>query len=104
MEACSGIRSLVSLLTLAVFYGYFAEARIFRRVLLILAAIPVAVLANGVRIMGTGLLGQYWDPDKAQGFFHEFSGWVIFLLAMAMLFLIHRILIIATPRQAGAAS
>jgi exosortase len=104
VEACSGIRSLVSLLTLAVIYGYFADARILRRVLLILAAIPVAVLANGVRIMGTGLLGQYWDPDKAQGFFHEFSGWVIFLLAMAMLFLVHRILVMATPRRAGAVS
>lgn len=104
VEACSGIRSLVSLVTLAVIYGYFAETRIGRRVLLILAAVPVAVLANGVRIMGTGLLGQYWDPDKAQGFFHEFSGWVIFILAMGMMFLVHRMLILLTPRRAEMAS
>jgi exosortase len=90
VEACSGIRSLVSLITLAVIYGYFAEPRRIIRLALVIAAVPVAVIANGIRIMGTGLLGQYWDPDKAQGFFHEFSGWVIFLLALAILYLMHR--------------
>ncbi len=90
VEACSGIRSLVSLITLAVIYGYFAEPKRLLRVALVILAIPVAVIANGIRIMGTGLLGQYWDPDKAQGFFHEFSGWVIFLLALAILYLVHR--------------
>lgn len=90
VEACSGIRSLVSLITLAVIYGYFAEPKRLLRVALVIAAVPVAVIANGIRIMGTGLLGQYWDPDKAKGFFHEFSGWVIFLLALAILYLIHR--------------
>jgi exosortase len=90
VEACSGIRSLVSLITLAVIYGYFAEPRRLVRLALVIAAVPVAVIANGIRIMGTGLLGQYWDPDKAQGFFHEFSGWVIFLLALSILYLIHR--------------
>jgi exosortase len=88
VDACSGIRSLVSLLAIAVMYGYFAESSILRRSLLVVSAIPIAVLANGIRIMGTGLLGQYWNPEKAQGFFHSFSGWVIFVLAMAMLFLI----------------
>jgi exosortase len=90
VEACSGIRSLVSLVTLAVIYGYLAERRNFRRVVLALAAIPAAVIANALRIMGTGLLGQYWDPEKAEGFFHIFSGWVIFLLSLGMLFLLHR--------------
>lgn len=104
VEACSGIRSLVSLVTLAVIYGYFAESKVLRRVLLILAAIPVAVFANGVRIMGTGLLGQYWDPDKAQGFFHEFSGWVIFVLALAMLLAIHRLFRLIGPKSASVAA
>ncbi|HET9400039.1 MAG TPA: exosortase A [Candidatus Acidoferrales bacterium] len=104
VEACSGIRSLVSLVTLAVIYGYFAESKVLRRVLLILAAIPVAVFANGVRIMGTGLLGQYWDPDKAQGFFHEFSGWVIFVLALAMLLAIHRLFRLTGPKRARVAT
>lgn len=90
VDACSGIRSLVSLITLAVIYGYFAESRRLVRVVLVLAAIPVAVVTNGIRIMGTGLLGQYWDPEKARNFFHEFSGGVIFVLALALLYLMHR--------------
>ncbi len=89
-EACSGIRSLMSLFTLAVFYGYFLEKSNWRRVALALASIPIAIAANAVRILGTGLCVQYWDPDKALGFFHEFSGWVIFLVSLACLYLVHR--------------
>jgi exosortase len=88
-EACSGIRSLMSLFTLSVFYGYFMEKSVLRRVLLVLASIPIAIAANAVRILGTGLCVQYWDPDKAQGFFHEFSGWVIFLVSLGCLYLVH---------------
>ncbi len=63
-EACSGIRSLMSLFTLAVFYGYFLERTTNRRVILALASIPIAVTANVARIVGTGLCVQYWDPRK----------------------------------------
>ena len=89
-EACSGIRSLMSLAALAVIYGYLMERRVGIRVLLAVASVPIAVAANSLRIVGTGLLVQYWDPDKAQGFFHEFSGWLIFVVSLAMLFLLHR--------------
>jgi exosortase len=89
-EACSGIRSLLSLTTLAIMYGYLLENRIGIRVLLGLASIPIAVAANGLRIVGTGLLVQYWDPDKAEGFFHAFSGWLIFVVSLLMLFVFHR--------------
>ena len=89
-EACSGIRSLMSLFTLAVFYGYFLDKSNLRRVLLALASIPIAIAANALRILGTGLCVQYWDPDKALGFFHEFSGWVIFLVSLACLYAVHR--------------
>jgi exosortase len=88
-QACSGIRSLMSLGALAVIYGYFLETRWLLRVLLVLAAIPIAVAANGLRVMGTGLLGYYWDPDKAEGFFHTFSGWIIFIVSLVMLFAFH---------------
>ena len=71
-EACSGIRSLMSLFTLAVFYGYFMDKSVWRRLLLVLASIPIAIAANAFRILGTGLCVQYWDPEKAMGFFHEF--------------------------------
>jgi exosortase len=88
-EACSGIRSLMSLFTLAVFYGYFMEKSTWRRVALVLASIPIAIAANAVRILGTGLCVQFWDPDKALGFFHEFSGWVIFLVSLVCLYVVH---------------
>ena len=89
-EACSGIRSLLSLFTLAVIYGYFIEKRTGKRMLLALASVPIAVAANVARIVGTGLCVQYWDPDKAMGFFHEFSGWLMFLISLALLYLVHK--------------
>jgi exosortase len=91
-EACSGIRSLMSLVTLAVMYGYLLESRRSLRVLLALAAVPIAVAANSLRIVGTGLLVQYWDPDKAEGFFHTFSGWIIFVVSIVLLFAVRRVL------------
>jgi exosortase len=91
-EACSGIRSLLSLATLAIIYGYLTETRMWVRVALALASIPIAVAANSLRIVGTGLLVQYWDPDKAEGFFHTFSGWLVFVVSLGMLFFLHRLL------------
>lgn len=91
-EACSGLRSLLTLITLAVIYGYLMETRSWVRVLLVILAIPIAVTANSFRIVGTGLLVQYWDPEKAEGFYHTFSGWLIFVVALALLFLAHSII------------
>lgn len=85
VEACSGLRSLVSLITLAVICGYLFGSRPLNRLLLVIVAVPVAVVANGFRIMGSGLLGEYWSPDKAEGFFHLFSGLFVFLVSFAML-------------------
>ena len=91
-EACSGIRSLLSLVTLTIIYGYLMETSVSLRVVLALASIPIAVIANSLRIVGTGLVVQYWSPDKAEGFFHAFSGWLIFVVSLIMLFLLHRLL------------
>ncbi|MBV8476228.1 MAG: exosortase/archaeosortase family protein [Acidobacteria bacterium] len=91
-EACSGIRSLLSLTTLAIIYGYLMEPRIVIRVLLAACSVPIAVAANSLRIVGTGLMVQYWDPDKAEGFFHLFSGWLIFLVSLLLLFSLHKLL------------
>lgn len=102
-EACSGIRSLMSLFTLSVFYGYFLERTTGRRVILALASIPIAVAANAIRIVGTGLCVQYWDPVKALGFFHEFSGWVMFVISLACLYLIHCFMrIVSRPKEVSA--
>lgn len=102
-EACSGIRSLMSLLTLAVIYGYLMEKRNWVRALLAFLSIPIAVAANSFRIVGTGLLVQYWDPDKAQGFFHEFSGWLVFVVSLLMLYLAHRVIRIFSDDEGMAA-
>lgn len=102
-EACSGIRSLLSLVTLAIMYGYLLEKRVGLRVVLALASVPIAVAANGLRIVGTGLLVQYWDPDKAEGFFHAFSGWLIFVVSLLMLFLLHHLLRALSRREEGQA-
>lgn len=89
-DACSGIRSLMSLATLAVIYGYLMDRRISVRILLAVASLPIAVAANSLRVVVTGLLVQYWDPDKAQGFFHEFQGWLMFVASLGMLYLLHK--------------
>jgi len=108
VEACAGIRSLVSLLTLAIVYAYLTERRTWMRVAVALSAIPVAIVANGVRVAGTGIAAQAWGPGGAQGFLHSFSGWAIFVVATALLLGVHRLLgWIArrvgrrTPRQAA---
>jgi exosortase len=102
-EACSGIRSLMSLLALAVIYAYFLEPKTCRRVLLAVAAVPIAVMANGMRVVGTGLMVHWWDPEKALGFFHTFSGWVIFVVSLGMLFLVHGAMrLIGRWRRTGA--
>jgi exosortase len=88
-EACSGIRSLMSLVTLAIIYGYLMEKRLWVRWLLALASVPIAVAANSVRIIGTGLLVQYWDPDKAEGYFHASWGLIIFVISLVMLYALH---------------
>ncbi|HUO25398.1 MAG TPA: exosortase/archaeosortase family protein [Candidatus Aquilonibacter sp.] len=98
-EACSGIRSLMSLLTLAVIYSYLVERRTAARLALALASIPIAVGANSVRIIGTGLLVQYWDPDRAEGYFHASWGLLIFVISLVMLYLVHRLICLIWPDE-----
>ena len=97
-EACSGIRSLLSLTTIAIIYGYFQDTSNWRRLVLTIASIPIAILANSFRIFGTGLLVQYWSPDVAEGFFHSLSGMFIFLFSLALLIACHRILCLRDRR------
>jgi len=96
-EACSGIQSLFSLLTLAIVYGYLVERKIGVRILLALTAVPISVLANALRISATGLVLQRWGIEKAQGAFHVLSGWLIFMGSLAMLFLTDWLLRILYP-------
>jgi exosortase len=91
-EACSGIRSLVSLLMFAIVFAYFTEHSTPRRVLIALAAVPIAVLVNAARVGGTGLTTYWVSPAAADGFFHSFSGWLMFLMAIAALIACQRLL------------
>ncbi len=92
-EACSGIRSLFTLATLTIVYGYLLEDAIWLRLVLIAFTIPLALFCNGLRIMGTGILAQYVTPEAAEGFFHIFSGWFIFVVALITLLGIHKCMV-----------
>lgn len=92
VAACSGIRSLLSLVTLSIIYGYLMEDRKWVRVLLAIAAVPIAITANSFRIVGTGLVAR-WDPEKAEGFYHIFEGWLIFVVSLIMLFAVHSLVV-----------
>lgn len=98
-EACSGIRSLMSLVTLAIIYSYLMEKRLWVRWVLALASVPIAVVANSVRIIGTGLLVQYWDTEKAEGYFHASWGWIIFVISLVMLYALHGLIGLLWPEK-----
>jgi exosortase len=89
VEACSGIRSLMSLIALAVAYGYLAEPRRWARFILVALTVPIAIVTNAIRITGAGMLAHRFGPTAAEGFLHEFSGWVIFLAALISMFGCH---------------
>jgi exosortase D (VPLPA-CTERM-specific) len=84
-EACSGIRSLATLVTGGVIVGYFLPARWWLRPLFVFSSIPIALGVNALRVAGTGVLAQTWGERWATGFLHLFSGWVIFIFASCLL-------------------
>ncbi len=84
-DACSGIRSLMSLIALGIALSFFTQRGWPRRILLVVLAVPVAIFVNVMRVITTGILAHYYGEKAATGFFHEFSGFVMFAVAMAML-------------------
>lgn len=103
-EACSGIRSLISLFAFGAIYAYVTDSRAWIRAATVLATIPAAILANGARVAGTGLAAHYYGRAGAQGFFHTFSGWLVFIVAIALLLATHRLLTVVVPRGTSAAA
>ena len=98
-EACSGIRSLVSLFTLGIVFGYFVDRRPWVRAAIALSAVPVAILANGLRVASAGVAAHYFGPAGVEGLFHDFSGWVVFIIAFLMMLGFQRLLLrLAPPR------
>src|ERR1039457_4244407 len=92
VEACSGIRSLLSLTFLSLVYGYFFERKTWVRVVLFFSTIPIAIIANASRVTITGIITQV-KPELAEGFFHEAEGWVIFMVALVILIVWHQVLV-----------
>ena len=91
VEACSGIRSLLSLTFLSLVYSYFFDSKPWMRVVLFVATIPIAIVANAGRVTLTGILSEI-RPELAHGFFHTASGWVIFMIALFILVSLHQFL------------
>jgi exosortase A len=85
-EACSGIRSIVSLTMLGAIFAYLLPAGGWRRLLLVASAIPIAILANIVRVSGTGILAHFFGDVVARGFLHEFSGVAVFLFGFLAIY------------------
>lgn len=91
-EACSGIRSLMSLLMIAVVWAYFAFQSLTSRLILIATAVPITIAANSVRVIVTGLIVQYLGIQYAEGFYHTLLGWLIFLVAFIGLASVHALI------------
>lgn len=104
-EACSGIRSLMSILAFAVLIGYLLKMSARSRWLLAATSVPIALVINSARVAVTGLIGNYWGSQHAEGFFHTFSGWILFVVCLAITTVLAQILWrfdhAATPARAG---
>lgn len=96
-DACSGFRSIISLLALATAYLHFQPGSLKKKIWLLLAVVPIGILANIIRLSATGAIAWYFGHEKAEGFFHDFSGAVLFMFAI-----IFFILLLEVTRAAGA--
>lgn len=103
-EACSGIRSLVSLLTLALVWGYFSGSPPWLRWLLAASSVPIAIVSNGIRVAGTGVASHVVGRAAAEGFLHTFSGWLVFLVAGILLLFVYWLAVWLAPRSGEATS
>jgi exosortase len=101
VEACSGIRSLITLSFFCLVYVYFMDQQQWRRAFVVAAAIPAAIFVNVVRITSTGVLGKY-APEYTHGVYHDILGWVCFGLGFLLVFLMHRLVIYLSRERAHA--
>jgi exosortase len=100
VEACSGIRSIVSLLTIGIVFVQFTRLTRGRRVVIVLATIPLAVLANGLRVAATGIAAYRWGSGVTEGALHTLLGWLMFVLVFVVLLVLVRCLEPAHPSPA----
>lgn len=88
IDACSGIRSLISLLAVCVILAYFVRRWVYR-ILLIVLSVPIAIGVNVLRVFVTGILSYKFGKEAAEGFFHTFSGLLVFMISIVLVGLIH---------------
>ena len=98
-DACSGLRYILPLLALGVIFVYFFEKSRWKQALLVVSTIPIAIITNALRIGGTGFLAQKFSVQLADSFFHGFSGWLLFLFALLLLFFFYQILGFIHPQK-----
>jgi exosortase D (VPLPA-CTERM-specific) len=91
-EACSGLRYLLPLMTLAFLMACFYRASWWKRTVLFLASIPITLLMNSLRIAAIGLMVDRWGPAMAEGLLHQVQGWMVFMLSIGVLLLVVRLL------------
>ena len=84
-EACSGLRYLFPLMTLGFLMAYFYKGAMWKRIVLFLSSIPVTVLMNSVRVGIIGVTVEHWGIGMAEGFLHEFQGWMVFMVSAALM-------------------
>lgn len=98
-DACSGLRSLMSLIALSVAFAYISQKKTWKKWLLIFSALPVAVFTNILRVFFTGILAKHYGRAAAEGFFHEFAGFMVFFVAMVLMAILGAILKIGEKRH-----
>ena len=91
VNACSGIRSVFALLVLAFLFSYDMKSP-FQRVLLVILTVPLALFTNSLRITATGILASKWNAETALRFYHDFGGWVIFVVSLVLLFALKKLI------------
>jgi len=101
-EACSGIRSLISLMAGAIAWAYLLGPGRWTMALFAIATVPITVIANAGRVVMTGLIGQWFGVEYASGFFHEFAGWVVYMFALLCLIALYALLRLAERLWPGA--
>jgi exosortase D (VPLPA-CTERM-specific) len=92
VEACNGLRFILPLLIIGVLMAFFSRKALWKRIFLIAAAVPIAIMANVIRIAGTGIIARQWGVEAAEGFFHSFSGWVVFMVCFVVFALLSFVL------------
>jgi exosortase len=97
-EACSGIRSLVSLVFFCTAYSYFFEQRFLPRLWIVLGAVPAALAMNVARIVITGVLGKY-KPEWTTGTAHDALAWLALIAALSLVLLAHRLIRARFPEK-----